>query len=71
MNIWTLLLLGAGAFTAVGSLALVRGILRAPSGFQDGEGFHVADEPQLVTEPTQQVSLSLAESAGNHFGHAA
>ena len=71
MNIWTLLLLGAGAFTAVGSLALVRGILRAPAGFQDGEGFHVAAEPELQAEATQEVSLSLAESAGSHFGHAA
>jgi len=71
MNIWTLLLLGAGAFTAVGSLALVRGILRAPAGFQDGEGFHVGDRPQMLPEPAQQVALSMAESAGNHFGHAA
>jgi hypothetical protein len=71
MNIWSLLLLGAGAFMAVGSLALVRGILRAPSGFQDGEGFHAQVEPERVTATAQQVSLSLTPGAGTHFGHAA
>ena len=68
MNIWSLLLLGAGAFTAVGSLALLGGILRAPSGFQDGEGFHVGAESELLTETRQEVSLSLAHS---DLGHAA
>jgi hypothetical protein len=68
MNIWSLLLLGAGAFTVVGSLALLRGILRAPSGFQDGEGFHVGAEPAMLTETTREVSLSLAHS---DLGHAA
>jgi hypothetical protein len=71
MNIWTLLLLGAGAFTAVGSLALVRGILRAPSGFQDDDGFHAQVEPVRLTSTAQQVPLSLARGAGSHFGHAA
>lgn len=71
MNIWTLLLLGAGALTAVGSLALVCGILRAPAGFQDGEGFHFEAEPEVLSETEQQVALTLAQSAGDHLGHAA
>jgi len=69
MNIWTLLLIGAGAILASGLFALLCGVLRAPTGFQDGEGFHFgADEPK-VTETTPE--LSLAHGAGDHFGHAA
>lgn len=71
MNIWTLMLLGAGALTVVGLLALVGGILRAPAGSEDGEGFHFEAEPQVLPEAEQQVTLTLAQSAGDHLGHAA
>jgi hypothetical protein len=70
MNIWTLLLIGAGAILAVGLLALLRGVLSAPAGFQDESGFHLADDTEVAeTEPA--VPLSLAQDADGHFGHAA
>jgi hypothetical protein len=55
---------------ASGLFALVCGVLRAPTGFQDGEGFHVGPEPERkAADP--EVPLTLAHGAGNHFGHAA
>jgi hypothetical protein len=70
MNIWTLLLIGAGVIMASGLFALVCGVLRAPTGFQDGEGFHVGPEPERKAA-NPEVPLTLAHGAGNHFGHAA
>lgn len=75
MNIWTLLLIGAGAILAVGLFALLRGVLSAPAGFQDESGFHLVDDPEaakiepVMAEPV--ASLSLARDADGHFGHAA
>ena len=70
MNIWTLLLIGTGALLAVGLFALLGGMLRAPTGFQDESGFHLGEEPERV-EAEPAVSLSLAQDTGGHFGHAA
>lgn len=70
MNIWTLLLIGTGAILACGLFALVCGVLRAPTGFQDGEGFHLGQEPEQ-TKAAPEVSIVLAQSASDHFGHAA
>jgi hypothetical protein len=70
MNIWTLLLIGFAATLACGLFALVRGVLGAPTGFQDGEGFHVGNEPELK-EAAPEVPLTLAHSTSDHFGHAA
>jgi len=66
MNAWILLMLGAGALLAIGSLALVCGILRAPSGFEDDGGFHCEAKPEHLKETAPEVSLS-----DTHLGHAA
>ena len=72
MNIWTLLLVGAGAIQVIGLFAFVRGISRAPDGFQDSTGFHLGTQPGRPQASQELVAMDDdGEDTLPPFGRAA
>jgi len=69
MNLVTILLISAGAIQALGLVAFLMGLFRAPEGFQDGTGFHSGTESGL--QVTAQVELAPLQAGVDTFGHAA
>jgi hypothetical protein len=71
MNIWTLLLVGAGAIQLIGLFAFLLGMLRAPVGFQDSDGFHLVTKPAAPQATQKVVVMDSGEDTLPPFGHAA
>jgi hypothetical protein len=69
MNLVTILLIAAGAIQALGLVAFLVGLFRAPDGFQDGTGFHPGAESGLQVRTAAE--LPLQAGADTPFGHAA
>ncbi len=72
MNIWTLLLVGAGVIQALGLFAFLLGLFRAPEGFQDSTGFHLGTQSDRT--PASQELLAMDDSGEDTlppFGRAA
>ncbi len=72
MNFWTLLLVGVGAIQAIGLFAFLLGVFRAPAGFQDETGFHLATESNLaVVTPHELTAIESGEDTLPPFPRAA
>ncbi|MEJ1971494.1 MAG: hypothetical protein WDM96_02965, partial [Lacunisphaera sp.] len=72
MNFWTLLLVGAGAIQAIGLVAFLVGLLRAPAGFQDEAGFHLTAVSDVGAGAAQEPAvIDTGEDTLPPFGHAA
>jgi hypothetical protein len=72
MNLWTLLLVGAGAIQAIGLFAFLLGVFRAPAGFQDETGFHLATESDRSMGTLHEMpATDSGEDTLPPFGHAA
>ena len=72
MNLITLLLVAAGTIQLIGLVAFLLGVFRAPEGFQDSSGFHLAPGAGASKGPTAPAMIVLPHSQHDEdFGHAA
>ena len=71
MNIWTLLLVGVGAIQVIGLFAFLLGLFRAPDGFQDSTGFHLATKSSLPLASQKVIVMDSGEDTLPPFGRAA
>lgn len=71
MNLWTLLLVVAGAIQAIGLFAFLLGLFRAPVGFQDDTGFHLGTESGQPLAAHKLSAMDTDEDTLPPFGRAA